>query len=184
MYIDRYILITVDNDIDIYESEEKVMSDNYSNVCCFTGHRPERLEMPQKKVIRWLNEQVEQAISDGYTKFISGMQRGVDIWAAEAVLRCKKEKPELKLIAACAFDGMENRWDKCWQDRYNSILKESEEVHYIGSYPSRASFFKRDEWMVDHSNRVIGVYTGAPGGTLKTINYAKKKGLEVVLIDR
>ncbi len=38
--------------------------------------------------------------------------------------------------------------------------------------------------MVDNSKRLIGVYTGAPGGTKETIEYAKKNGREVVLIDK
>ena len=155
-----------------------------SNICCFTGHRPERLEMPESKVIKWLNEQVDREISDGCTTFISGMQRGVDIWGAEAVLKHKKDNPQIKLIAACAFKGMEGRWEESWKDRYKKILSEADEIHYIGDHPGRDAFFERDEWMVDHAGRLIGVFTGAPGGTLKTINYAKKKGLKVVLIDR
>ncbi len=164
--------------------EKITINEKQLKTCCFTGHRPEKLGLPQEEVIEWINKQIKQAISDGYTYFISGMQRGIDIWAAEAVLRYKKENPNLKLIAACAFRGMENRWDKDWQDRYNAILREAEKVYYISPYPSKASFWYRDEWMVDHSVRLIGVYTGALGGTLKTINYAKRNGLDVILINR
>ena len=49
--------------------------------------------------------------------------------------------------------------------------------------PGRAAFFKRNEWMVDNSKRLIGVFTGAPGGTKETILYAQKNGKEVILID-
>ena len=80
------------------------------HVCTFTGHRPERLEFPEAEVIRWLNEQIFHAVNDGYTDFITGMQRGVDIWAAEVVLKLRKECKPLRLIAACAFRGMENLW--------------------------------------------------------------------------
>ena len=34
--------------------------------------------------------------------------------------------------------------------------------------------------MVDHASRLIAVYTGALGGTKKTIDYAKKKRIKVV----
>lgn len=155
-----------------------------SNICCFTGHRPERLDMPENKVIEWLEEQVNKKISDGCTTFISGMQRGVDIWGAEAVLKHKKTNPQIKLIAACAFKGMENKWNKAWQDRYKSILSEADEIHYIGKYPGRSSFFERDDWMVEHSGRLIGVFTGAHGGTEKTINYAKELHLEINVLER
>ena len=156
----------------------------YEHSCSFTGHRPERLEMPTEKVIKWLNEQIDKAIADGYTEFVSGMQRGVDIWAAEAVLKRKHDGADVRLVAACAFRGMENRWEKDWQERYNKILSEADEIHYIGAYPGRVAFFMRDEWMVDHSARLIGVFTGAPGGTEKTIKYARKNGREVIVIDR
>ena len=160
-----------------------MVESKYIHACSFTGHRPERLEMSAKKVIDWLNEQIDKAIADGFTEFISGMQRGVDIWAAEVVLKRKKEGADVRLIAACAFRGMENRWENDWQERYKKILSEADEIHYIGDYPGRVAFFKRDEWMVDHSARLIGVFTGAPGGTKKTIEYGKKKGLEVIVID-
>ena len=165
------------------EKENKTSIEN-EHVCCFTGHRPERLEMPEGKVIKWLDEQVNKAIEDGYTDFISGMQRGVDIWAAEAVLNHKEKNNKIRLIAACAFKGMEKGWDRYWESKYHKILSRADEVHYIGSHPGRAAFFARDEWMVDHSNMLIGVFTGAPGGTQKTISYGRKKGIKVVVIDK
>ncbi|MBR2576240.1 MAG: DUF1273 family protein [Firmicutes bacterium] len=152
--------------------------DNSSSVkhaCCFTGHRPERLGIPEEEVIRWLEEQIRQAVKDGYTNFISGMQRGVDIWAAEAVLKLKEEGAPVRLIASSPFEGMESRWDQVWQERYKRILSEADEVHYISSTPGRSAFFRRNRWMVDNSTRLIGVFTGAPGGTEETIKYARKK---------
>ncbi len=47
--------------------------------CCFTGHRPEKLNMPKKEVIAWLEAEIRKAIDDGFVTFISGMARGVDI---------------------------------------------------------------------------------------------------------
>ncbi len=46
--------------------------------CCFTGHRPERLGMPESEVISGLQKEIRQAIADGFQTFISGMARGVD----------------------------------------------------------------------------------------------------------
>ena len=64
--------------------------------------------------------------------------------------------------------------------KYNQVLKFADEINIIGKYPGRAAFFLRDEWMVDHASRLIAVYTGAPGGTKQTIDYAKKKRIKVV----
>ena len=157
---------------------------NKNVACCFTGHRPERLEMSEKKVIKWLDEEIHKAYDEGYTTFISGMQRGVDIWGAESVLNMRKEGKEVKLIAACAFKGTEDRWEQDWINRYKSILAEADDIVYIGNHPSRNAFFARNEWMVRHSTRLIGVYTGAPGGTQKTINYAKKNKHKVDVLSK
>ena len=153
------------------------------NACSFTGHRPERLDLPEEQVIQWLAEQIRQAVGDGYTDFISGMQRGVDIWAAEEVLKLKEEGAAVRLIAASAFEGMEDRWSYDWRARYERILEEADEVTFVSAIPGRRAFFQRNHWMVDRSARLIGVYTGAPGGTKETIEYAKKRGLQVVLIE-
>lgn len=150
----------------------------------FTGHRPERLDMPEDKVISWLDDQIRKAVDDGYTDFITGMQRGVDIWAAELVMKLREERKDanIHLFAAVAFRGMENQWERDWQKRYHAVLKASDDITYVGERPGRTAFFKRNEWMVDRSSRIIGVYTGAPGGTKETILYAKNHEKEVILI--
>lgn len=152
----------------------------------FTGHRPERLNMPEQMVQEWLEAQIRKAVDDGYTDFITGMQRGVDLWAAEIVIKLKDEMKDkdIHLFSAVAFSGMENQWEKDWHKRYHAVLKAANGVTYVSDRPGRAAFFKRNEWMVDNSKRLIGVYTGAPGGTKETIEYARKNGKEVVLIDK
>ena len=152
------------------------------HACSFTGHRPEKLEMAEDEVIAWLEKQIRKAVDDGYTDFISGMQRGVDIWAAEIVFNLILDGAKIHLICACAWDGMEKGWDPEWRSRYASLLIASDKTVYVSNVPGRESFLERDRWMVDHSSRLIGVYTGAPGGTEKTVCYAKEKGLEVITI--
>lgn len=150
------------------------------HTCCFTGHRPERLEIPEPNVIAWLDKEVKQAAENGYTRFISGMQRGVDIWAAEAVMKLRDEGKPVKLIAASAFQGMEKSWPRDWQKRYRRILSAADEVHYISDRPGKNAFFARNHWMVDHSSLLLAVFSGAPGGTRETILYAKRQGLNVI----
>lgn len=151
------------------------------HTCTFTGHRPERLELPEEQVREWLEGQIKRAADEGYTDFITGMQRGVDLWAAEAVLKLDRQ---IRLIAACAYRGMEENWDLDWQERYYHVLTHSYLVYYISDIPGREAFFARNQWMVDRASRLIAVYTGAPSGTKKTIEYARKKKLDIVLIER
>lgn len=148
---------------------------------CFTGHRPEKLKQPEAKIIAGLEEEIRRAIDDGITTFISGMARGVDIWAAEIVLRLRGEEPSIKLIAASPFDGFEKSWSTDWQKRYQAVLQAADLVKYICPGYSRACFQIRNEWMVDHSARVIAVFNGEKGGTKHTIDYAARKNAQTIM---
>ena len=46
--------------------------------CCFTGHRPEKLNATEAFVSEKLKDAIEDAFSDGFTDYITGMSRGVD----------------------------------------------------------------------------------------------------------
>ena len=144
---------------------------------CFTGHRPEKLNRSEKSVLDGLETAIRQAIADGSNVFISGMARGVDIWAAEIVLRLQKEGANVKLICASPYEGFERGWSAEWQRRYNVILAAADLVRFICPGYSRACFQIRNEWMVDHSALVIAVFNGQPSGTKNTIDYAKRKSV-------
>jgi len=150
--------------------------------CCFTGHRPERLGMPESAVTSRLKEKVRTAIADGFQTFISGMSRGVDLWAAEIVLALQDEGAAVRLICASPYKGFESRWSREWQERYCRVMEQADFVRFISPGYSRDCFQRRNEWMVDHSARVIAVYNGGPGGTKNTIEYAKRCGVPVNIL--
>jgi len=150
--------------------------------CCFTGHRPEKLTQPEHIVVEKLTKEIRQAIADGLNVFISGMARGVDIWAAEIVLSLRDAGEPIKLICASPYAGFEAKWSADWQNRYNSIMQKADLVRFICPGYSRACFQIRNEWMVDHSARVIAVFNGEKGGTKNTIDYANKHSIPVYKI--
>lgn len=150
--------------------------------CCFTGNRPEKLQMPEYAVKAALEKEIRQAIYDGFSVFISGMARGVDIWAAETVLRVRNTGEAIRLICACPYQGFEQGWGKEWQEQYRKILAAADLVKYISPSYSRSCFQIRNEWMVDHAARVIAVFNGEKSGTKNTIDYARKVGVPVILL--
>ena len=151
--------------------------------CCFTGHRPEKLQATEEEVKAWLEEQIDAAIADGFTTFISGCAMGVDIWAGQIVLRKKADKPELHLIAATPWPGFAARWKDEWKNQYNALLHDADLVVNISNHYHGGVFQQRNEWMVDHSNQVIAVYNGTAGGTKNTIDYAKAHHVAVVMTE-
>ncbi len=153
--------------------------------CCFTGHRPEKMTVLENlRVKALLKAEIKKAVRDGYVTFISGMARGIDMWAAEIVLAEKKNNPELHLICASPHKGFETRWDKTEKQRYNDILAQADVVKYISEASSWGCYQIRNEWMVDRSSRVIAAYNGSKGGTKNTIDYAERSGVEVINILR
>lgn len=151
--------------------------------CCFTGHRPEKLHASEQYIKSELKKAIRQAISDGFTVFISGMARGVDLWAAQLILELREENSKIKLICTSPYESFEKRWPEAWQTLYASVLKQADHVQFIGNGYSPDIFQRRNEWMVNHSALVIAVYNGTPGGTRNTIEYAKRVDVEYKVID-
>ena len=68
-----------------------------SHRCCFTGHRPEKIGIPEETVIDLLDKAISEAIQAGYSTFITGMARSVDSWEAEIVIKYREEGAQIKL---------------------------------------------------------------------------------------
>lgn len=150
--------------------------------CCYTGHRPEKLSEPEGILCQKLEKEIRQAIADGFRVFITGMARGVDIWAAEIVLRLREEGQPIRLICAIPYPGFDRRWTADWQRRYNDVLRVTNLVRFISPGYSPSCFQTRNEWMVDHSARVIAVFNGEPSGTKNTIDYATSRNTPIRII--
>ena len=151
--------------------------------CCFTGHRPEKLHRSEKDICADLEQEIYKAISDGFTVFITGMARGVDLAAGEIVLKLRKEGFPVRLICASPYPGFERSWSNDWQHRYYAVIKDADLVRYICPGYNRGCFQKRNEWMVDHSARVLAVFNGQQSGTKNTIDYAHRQGVPVIQIE-
>lgn len=147
--------------------------------CCFTGHRPEKLNRPEREIKLELKKEICRTLEDNFTVFITGMARGVDVWAAEIVLQLRKDGVPVRLICACPYPGFERNWSSSWQTRYTAILREADLVRFISPYYSSRCFQVRNEWMVNHSSKVIAVFNGQPSGTKNTIEYAQQQGISV-----
>ena len=98
--------------------------------CCFTGHRPEKLGVSEGEIVSGLKKEIRTAIADGFQTFISGMARGVDLWAAETVLNLRDAGEPLRLICASPYKGFEARWSREWQERYQRVTEKRRPTCY------------------------------------------------------
>lgn len=157
---------------------------------CFTGHRPEKLPGHNEINNNLLNMlksmlyyRIYTAAQSGYEYFISGVARGVDLWAAASVIDIKKKFPDIKLICAKPYPehGDTFRGEELWT--LNNILEKADEVICVSDCYSRNCYKARNCFMVDNSSCLIAVVDNYKSGTGQTIAYAKRKGLEISLID-
>lgn len=56
-------------------------------------------------------------------------------------------------------------------------------MKYICPGYNAGAYQRRNEWMVDHSSRVIAVFNGEPSGTKNTIEYANKQAVYILRIN-
>ena len=150
--------------------------------CCFTGHRPEKLTADEKTVKALLGRAIDAAIDAGYDTFISGMARGVDLWAAELVLERRAAGEPVKLIAALPYPSPTNGTGSAHRRRATVVLTQADAVEVICIGYTKGCFHKRNAWMISRASRRIAVYDGCAGGARDTIARAEKAGLEIVMI--
>lgn len=113
---------------------------------------------------------------------ITGMALGADTLFALVGLEMPKIQ---KIIAAIPFEGQETMWPSNSQNRYHWILSQPKvEKVYVsepGYHPAKMQI--RNQWMVDHADRIIAVWDGTAGGTKNCVSYAKRVGIEMIRIN-
>ncbi len=155
--------------------------------CCFTGHRPAKLPWRNDEsdarciaLKEKLRSVLETAIEHGYTHFICGMAEGCDLYCAEAVLALKQRYPHITLEAAIPCPTQADGWSAAQRRRHADILSRCDiETLVQTSYTSNC-MQRRNRYMVDHASLLIALHDGLPGGTRYTIEYALRRGLDIV----
>ena len=155
--------------------------------CCFTGSRPEKLpwrkdeENPRAIALKEkLFDVVEALYQSGITHFICGMARGSDFYFCEAVLRLREEHADIRLEAALPFEEQAAQWSEEDRNRYFRLVSQCDYETLIQTEYSPDCMKKRNYYMVDHATVLVAVYDGQFGGSVQTMNYAKRKGLEII----
>lgn len=176
------------------ETDVQAFTCNRLTTCCFTGHRSRDLPFGgdmRKQGMKCLASSLQllmvEAIADGYKTFISGMSDGIDLICAQIVLELAKSGRygDLRLVCALPyreqFGEIVTTLDKY---KYSVVIDGCDEKVIVSDKADRDRYKKRNQFMVDHSSRIIGVIKEktAGSGTLQTVNMAKRAGLEIKMI--
>lgn len=146
-----------------------------------TGHRPERLGYDEYtystddwgRMIDWLKFKIKE---DNITDVYCGMADGCDIAYGVAALELKDEDYTVNLhcILPCKNYNASNAWYKMLKEGADEWVELAE------------SFYKgcddaRDQYMVDHSDKLIAIWDGnKSGGVWSTIRKAQKKDIDII----
>ncbi len=161
-----------------------------SRTVCFSGHRPEKLPSggdESCRVIRVLKsilyKSVIDSVEEGYNCFVTGLARGVDLWAGEIVLELKAQGEKVKLVAAAPYKGHGSNFKNEEKFILGNILLKADEIVYVSESYEKGCMQKRNEYMADRSGKLIAVVSDYRSGTGATIRYARRQGLITRIID-
>lgn len=166
------------------ESDERLLT------CSFTGYRPSKLPFrithnseEYRKLRETLEKEIRLMINNGVKFFLTGMAQGIDMICGEIILELKKEFDiYLFCIIPCKNHhiGLNNKS----LEVYNKLISAATGIIYTSEEEySKGCMTKRNRYLVDNAEYILAVFDGQKGGTMSTINYAKKKKKTITIIN-
>lgn len=173
-----------------YYKRTYVWSDNLTSPleksCCFTGHRRINEDFLTRLVER-LNLEIDYMISIGVQHFYTGGALGFDTLAALAVLLRKQKGADIFLHLMLPCPGQTKYWSERDINIYNDILARADSVTTLSEHYHGGVMQIRNRAMIDACNYCICFFDKQSqsaeknsGGTLYTVNYARKLGRKTV----
>ena len=157
--------------------------------CCFSGYRPGKLPWKEDETDQRcialkikLYDIAESLYNAGIRHFICGMANGSDMYFCEEVLKLRDDREGITVEAAIPCEEQASKWDEKTRSRYFRLVSECDYETMVSHRYTKDCMLKRNIYMVDNSSVLVAVYDGKLGGTMHTVNYAKKCGLEIIEI--
>ena len=151
-----------------------------NRTCFFTGHR-DIPEYVQHLINDKLLKTIDELYGKGYVNFICGGAVGFDTMAAKAVLERKKDL-DIRLVLYLPCKDQDKSFSPEQKAEYQAILECADEVLVMYDHYVRGCMHARNRKMADDSSKCVAFCTEKTGGTAYTVNYADKKGIEIIMI--
>ena len=158
-------------------SDEKISP--AGRVCMFTGHRS-----ISAKDMAVLSERIdatlERLIGEGFTDFCVGGAVGFDTLVELKLIEKKKKYGYLRLNLYLPCHSQERSWSESLKQAYSYVIENADSVRYASEQYTRWCMQSRNRKMVDAAELCVAYCRRTSGGTYHTVEYAKKKGLEIL----
>ena len=150
-----------------------------NETCCFTGHR-QLLSEERAEIGTMLESVITALYQKGIRYYGAGGALGFDCLAAQTVLKLKSSYPSIKLILVLPCLTQTRGWRPEDIDEYERIKAQADKVVYTAQQYTPGCMHKRNRHLVDNSSVCVCYLNRESGGTAYTVDYAEKKGLEII----
>lgn len=156
------------------------MNNNKLKTIAFTGHRTKRIRIGTQELSGLIAAAVIHFYLKGYRVFLTGMAEGLDMTAAEEVLKMKAHYPDIELHCIIPFRGQPARMSPEDKLHYNAILQAADYEICLSERYYNGCFLRQRDYLTDNSTQLIAYYDNTPkGGTYYTVKKALLKDIEV-----
>lgn len=153
--------------------------------CAFTGHRKiEREKLPV--LVEKLHFEIDWLAGHGIENFYAGGALGFDTISALAVLWHRQKNPSIRLHLMLPCPEQYRNWKQNDIDVFKDIAERADSVTVLCDHYHGGVMHMRNRAMVDAADFCICYWDkaqqipGKSGGTLYTVNYARKLGRKVI----
>ena len=155
--------------------------------CCFTGHRPTKLPWGYReedprclRLKRRIMDALEAAYEEGYRHFLCGMAQGCDLYFCECAIELRRRHSDVTIEAAIPCPTQADSWPAAQRQRYRALMEACDFETMVSAVYSSSCMQRRDRYMVDHASLLIAAFDGSSGGTRYTVEYAMRRGLDIL----
>ena len=115
----------------------------------------------EHKLLQYIDEGLEWVLIQG--------QIGIELWAAEVVLKLQDTYPELKLGIITPFYGHTSKWNEHNIAKYESIASNAQFLVSVfhSEYQGPFQFKQTDQFILDHTDMTLLIYDDEQEGSPK-----------------
>ena len=157
------------------------------SACCFTGHRPSKLPWGYREedarclaLKARMMDAVEAAYAEGYRHFLCGMAQGCDLYFCQCALALRQQHPDVTVEAAIPCPTQADARPAEQRRQYQKLVEACDFETLVSQRYTSSCMQRRDRYLVDHASLLIAAFDGSAGGTRYTVEYAMRRGLEIV----
>lgn len=145
-------------------------------VISFCGHREFIPDAEKEKFI--IDTLIKYANTTDKLYCYTGGYGAFDWFAASCINKAKKAAPNILSCLIIPYITASHL------DRISLHEKEFDEIIYppLENVPPKFAIIHRNEWMIDNCNLLIAYVKYNWGGAAKTLEYAKKRGVKILLV--